>query len=217
MSPALHRKGLTEKQAEELFELIAKFAGYGFNKSHSTAYALIAYMTAYLKAHYPLEFMAALLSGDMDGRNFKKKDSLVEHLEDCRRMNVDVLGPDVNLSHADFSVHDGKIVFALAAIKGCGGAAGESIAQSRKTDGHYRSLFDFCERNDPAVVSRSAIESLIKAGAFDKLHPNRASLWESLDRAVQSGAAKLADLRAASGACSTKIRPAKPARRPVNR
>ena len=188
-------QGLTEKQAEELFELIAKFAGYGFNKSHSTAYALIAYMTAYLKAHYPLEFMAALLSGDMDGRNFKKKDSLVEHLEDCRRMNVEVLGPDVNLSHADFSVHDGKIAFALAAIKGCGSAAGESIAQSRKIDGSYRSLFDFCERNDPAVVSRSAIESLIKAGAFDKLHPNRASLRESLDRAVQSGAAKLADLR----------------------
>ncbi len=93
--------------------MIEKFAGYGFNKSHSTAYALIAYMTAYLKAHYPVEFMAALLSGDMPDRNFKKKDSLVEHLEDCRRMNIEVLPPDVNRSDADFTVHDGKIAFGL--------------------------------------------------------------------------------------------------------
>ncbi len=189
-------QGLTEKQAEELFELIAKFAGYGFNKSHSTAYALIAYMTAYLKAHHPLEFMAALLSGDIAGRNFKKKDSLVEHLEDCRRMDVPVVPPDVNLSEADFSVRDGNIVFALAAIKGCGGSAGDAIAAARKSAGPFRSLFDFCERCDPSVVNRTAIESLVKAGAFDKLHPNRAAVWQSLDRALQAGAAKLADLRA---------------------
>jgi DNA polymerase-3 subunit alpha len=192
------KQGLTEKQAGELFELIAKFAGYGFNKSHSTAYALIAYMTAYLKAHYPLEFMAALLSGDIDGRNFKKKDSLVEHLDDCRRMSLTVMPPDVNASHADFTVCDGKIVFALAAIKGCGGSAGHAIATARKTDGSFRSLFDFCQRCDPSVVNRTAVESLIKAGAFDLLpgHTNRAALWESLDRALQAGAAKLADLRA---------------------
>ena len=128
-------QGLSERQAAELFELIAKFAGYGFNKSHSTAYALIAYMTAYLKAHYPLEFMAALFAGDIDARNFKKKDSLVEHLEDCRRMGLEIVPPNVNLSAADFSVHDGKIAFALAAIKGCGGAAADAIvapAQSRR-------------------------------------------------------------------------------------
>jgi DNA polymerase-3 subunit alpha len=189
-------RGLNDSQADELFELIAKFAGYGFNKSHSTAYALIAYMTAYLKAHYSLEFMAALLSGDIDARNFKKKDSLVEHLEDCRRMGVEVMPPDVNLSQADFSVHDGKIVFALAAIKGCGGSAGQAIAENRKADGPFSGLFDFCERCDPSVVNRTALESLIKAGAFDKLHPNRAALWESLDRALQAGAAKLADLKA---------------------
>src|SRR5690606_20078801 len=158
----------------ELFGMIEKFAGYGFNKSHSTAYALIAYMTAYLKAHYPLEFMAALLSGDIAGRNFKKKDSLVEHLEDCRRMNLEVVPADVNLSEADFSVRDGKIVFALAAIKGCGGAAGEAISLARRMDGPFRSLFDFCERCDPSAVNRGAIESLIKAGAFDRLHANRA-------------------------------------------
>jgi DNA polymerase III subunit alpha len=192
------KQGLTEKQGEELFELIAKFAGYGFNKSHSTAYALIAYMTAYLKAHYPLEFMAALLSGDIDGRNFKKKDSLVEHLDDCRRMGLTVVPPDVNASYADFTVCDGKIVFALAAIKGCGGSAGEAIAAARNACGPFRSLFDFCQRCDPSVVNRTAVESLIKAGAFDLLpgHGKRASLWESLDRALQAGAAKLADLKA---------------------
>jgi DNA polymerase III subunit alpha len=191
-------QGLTDKQAEELFELIAKFAGYGFNKSHSTAYALIAYMTAYLKAHYPLEFMAALLSGDIDARNFKKKDSLVEHLDDCRRMGLSVVPPDVNASYADFTVADGKIMFALAAIKGCGGSAGQAIATARKADGPFRSLFDFCQRCDPSVVNRTAVESLIKAGAFDQLpgHSNRAALWDSLDRALQAGAAKLADLRA---------------------
>ncbi|MCC7087028.1 MAG: DNA polymerase III subunit alpha [Pirellulales bacterium] len=189
-------QGLTARQAEELFSLIEKFAGYGFNKSHSTAYALIAYMTAYLKAHYPLEFMAALLSGDIDGRNFKKKDSLVEHLEDCRRMNLEVMPPDVNTSEADSSVRDGKIVFALAAIKGCGGSAGEAIATARRLDGPFRSLFDFCERCDPSVVNRGAIESLIKAGAFDRLHANRNSVWQSLDRALQAGVAKLADRKA---------------------
>jgi DNA polymerase-3 subunit alpha len=140
--------------------------------------------------------MAALLSGDMDARNFKKKDSLVEHLEDCRRMGLEVTPPDVNKSSADFAVADGKIVFALAAIKGCGGAAGEAIAQARKTGGPFRSLFDVCERCDPSVLNRTAIESLVKAGAFDQLHANRASLWHSLDRAVQAGASRLADMRA---------------------
>jgi DNA polymerase III subunit alpha len=190
------QQGLTERQAEELFELIAKFAGYGFNKSHSTAYALIAYMTAYLKAHYPLEFMAALLAGDIDARNFKKKDSLVDHMEDCRRMGVEVVPPDVNQSQADFSVRDGKITFALSAIKGCGGAAGAAIAAARNSGGPFKSIFDFCERCDPSQVNRTAIESLIKAGAFDKLHSNRAATWQALDRALQAGAARLADRRA---------------------
>ena len=113
-------KGLSKNQAQELFGMIEKFAGYGFNKSHSTAYALIAYMTAYLKAHWPVEFMAALLSGDIAGRNFKKKDKLVEHLEDCRRMGIEVLAPDVNRAEGDFTVIDGKLQIGLAAIKGCG-------------------------------------------------------------------------------------------------
>ena len=95
-------------------------------------------MTAYLKAHYPVEFMAALLSGDIDGRNFKKKDSLVEHLEDCQRMDIEVVPPDVNRSDVDFTVADGKIHFGLAAIKGCGGAAAEAIVAARKAGGPFR-------------------------------------------------------------------------------
>ncbi len=112
--------------------MIEKFAGYGFNKSHSTAYALIAYQTAYLKAHYPVEFMAALLSGDIPGRNFKSKDSLVEHLEDCKRMGVEVVPPDVNSSCADFAVVAGKIPFGLSAIKACGSGAADAIVAARK-------------------------------------------------------------------------------------
>ena len=118
-------QGLTKKEADEFWYMITKFAGYGFNKSHSTAYALIAYQTAYLKAHYPVEFMAALLSGDIPGRNFKRKDSLVEHLEDCERMGIEVVPPSVNTSDVDFAVTDGRIFFGLSAIKGCGGSAAE--------------------------------------------------------------------------------------------
>ena len=188
-----HRKGLSEREAMELFGLIEKFAGYGFNKSHSTAYALIAYMTAYLKAHYPLEFMAALLSGGIPHRNFKKKDSLVEHLEDCRRMNIKVVDPDVNRADSDFTVADGEIVFGLSAIKGCGGNAAGGIVAARKKDGPFRSLFDFCARVDPAVANRTAIESLIKAGAFDSLGARRSQLFASVDRALQTGSAALAD------------------------
>jgi DNA polymerase III subunit alpha len=188
-------KGMTQKQAIELFEMIEKFAGYGFNKSHSTAYALIAYMTAYLKAHYPLEFMAALLSGDIAGRNFKKKDSLVEHLEDCRRMNIEAAPPDVNHSHGDFTVADSRIHVGFCAIKGCGAAAAAAIVEARRKDGPFRSLFDLCERVDGQQVGRGTIESLIKAGALDSLAPRRAQLMAVLERAVQAGAAVNADRR----------------------
>ncbi len=187
------KKGLTEAQAVNLFEMIEKFAGYGFNKSHSTAYALIAYMTAYLKAHYPVEFMAALLCGDIEGRNFKKKDSLVEHLEDCRRMNIEVVSPDVNTCSAEFAVADGKIYFGLSGIKGCGGSAATALAEERAKNGPYRDLFDFCGRLDSSTVNRTAIESLIKAGAFDKLGGHRAQWSAVLDKALQSAASVLAD------------------------
>ena len=186
-------QGLTKNEASELFGMIEKFAGYGFNKSHSTAYALIAYMTAYLKAHYPVEFMAALLSGDIQARNFKKKDSLVEHLEDCRRMEIDVVPPDVNRSHGDFTVVAGKTLFGLSAIKGCGGQAADAICAEREAGGPFRDLFDFCERCDPAGVNRTAIESLIKAGGFDSCGGRRAQWMAVLDKALQSGASALAD------------------------
>ena len=188
-------QGLARDEAMELFGLIEFFAGYGFNKSHSTAYALIAYMTAYLKAHFPVEFMAALLCGDMDGRNFKKKDSLVEHLEDCRRMQIEVLPPDVNRSQPDFTVADGKIAFGLAAIKGCGWPAAKAIADSRAADGPYKSIFDFCERLDPSVVNKASIESLVKAGAFDGTGGRRAQCMAVVEKAMQSGASALADRR----------------------
>jgi DNA polymerase III subunit alpha len=186
-------KGLEKKKAEDLFSMIEKFAGYGFNKSHSTAYALIAYQTAYLKAHYPVEFMAALLSGDIPGRNFKSKDSLVEHLEDCKRMGVEVVPPDVNTSDTDFAVVAGRIPFGLSAIKACGSGAADAIVAARKADGSFRSLFEFCERVDPQSCNRATIEALIKAGAFDSLGAKRAQLMAVIDRALQSGAAAAAD------------------------
>ena len=188
-------QGLDKKKAVELFEMIEKFAGYGFNKSHSTAYALIAYMTAYLKAHYSVEFMAALLSCDIPGRNFKNKDALVEHIEDCDRMDIEVVAPNVNLSEPDFAVSDGKILFGLSAIKSCGIPAAEAISVERKKDGPFTSLFDFTERVDPQICNRSSIETLIKAGAFDCLGGHRAQYLAVLDRALQAGAAAATDRR----------------------
>jgi DNA polymerase-3 subunit alpha len=193
-------QGFSRKESIDLFGLIEKFAGYGFNKSHSTAYALIAYQTAYLKAHYPAEFMAALLTGDIPGRNFKSKDALIEHLEDCRRMNIEVVPPDVNRSGVRFEVEksdDGnhRIHFALSAIKSCGGGAAESIVKERIANGPFANLFDFCERVDAKLVNRSTIETLIKAGAFDSTGARRSQLAAVLDRALQSGATALADRR----------------------
>jgi DNA polymerase-3 subunit alpha len=188
-------QGLKKAEAEEIFGLIEKFAGYGFNKSHSAAYAKIAYMTAYLKAHYPVEFMAALLSGDIPGRNYKTKDSLVEHIEDCRRMGIEVVPPDVNSSHADFAVAGGKICYGLTATKGCSAGAAAAIAASREKGGPFRDIFNFCERVDPAECSRSSIETLIKAGAFDSTGARRSQCMAVLERAYQHGTAAWQDKR----------------------
>ena len=185
--------GLKKQDAEDIWSLIQKFAGYGFNKSHSTAYALIAYQTAYLKAHYPVEFMAALLSSDITGRNFKHKDALVEHMEDCARMQITVVSPDVNQSCVDFAVADGKIIFAMSAIKGCGGSAAEAIVVARAKGGPFTDLFEFCERVDVQSCGRAAIETLIKAGAMDAFGSDRARLTAAIDKALQVGAAAMAD------------------------
>ncbi|MGI9519569.1 MAG: DNA polymerase III subunit alpha, partial [Pirellulaceae bacterium] len=187
--------GLPKKAAEEFWAMILKFAGYGFNKSHSTAYALIAFQTAYLKAHYPREFMAALLTGDIPHRNFVRKDSLVEHLEDCQRMGIEVVPPSVNSSGVKFRVTDDRIHFAMSAIKGCGSSAAEAIVHSRDQDGPFHDIFDFCERIESSLCNRSSIESLIRAGAMDSFGANRAQLLAVLDRALQSGAAAAADRR----------------------
>ena len=204
-------QGLKKSQAQELWEMILKFAGYGFNKSHSTAYALLAYQTAFLKAHYPTEFMAALLTGDTSGRNFSQKDSLVEHFEDCQRMKIEVVPPNVNLSRTKFSVDNGKIHFALSAVKGCGESASDAIVRTREDRGPFRDLFDFCERVESTSCSRAAIESLIKCGAMDCFGYRRSQLLGALDRALQSGAAALSDRRSGQRSLFGDIEESEPA------
>jgi len=158
-----------------------KFAGYGFNKSHSAAYALLSYQTAWLKAHYPAEFMAAVLSADMDNT-----DKVVGLIEDCHLQGVEVLPPDINQSIHHFSVPDDKsVLYGLGALKGVGEAALEGIVNERETNGPFADLYDFCRRNDTRKVNRRVMEALIKAGAMDSLGPNRASLIASLSNAVQ--------------------------------
>ncbi len=188
-------QGLSKKDAQDMWDMILKFAGYGFNKSHSTAYAAIAWQTAYLKAHYPVEFMAALLTGDIPGRNFTSKDSLVEHMEDCDKMGVEVVPPCINQSGVEFTVGENKIFFAMSAVKGCGTGACESIVAARDEKGPFKDIFDFCERVEAAKCGRATIESLIKAGAMDCFGAKRSQLSAVVDRAVQSGAAALADKR----------------------
>ncbi len=186
-------RGLGEETAREIFDLITYFGGYGFNKSHSAAYATIGYQTAYLKAHYTPEFMAALLSSEIEDGN--KRDIMVEHIDDARRLGVEVLPPDVNASEADFTVANGKIVFGLTAIKGVGRGAAEEVVRVRTAGGPYRDLFDFCERIDLKIVSRAAIERLIKAGALDQFG-RRSQLMHALPRAIQAANETQQDRRA---------------------
>jgi len=177
-------KGIPEDKAKHIFDLMAKFAGYGFNKSHSAAYALIAYQTAYLKAHYPAQFLAALLSCDVDNT-----DKVVKYISECRQNNIDVLPPDINESYNDFTVIKDRIRFGLAAVKNVGGAALDSIIEERKENGHFSSLSDFCNRIDGSKVNRKVIESLIKAGAFDSMECKRSQLMEALDHALEQAKA----------------------------
>jgi DNA polymerase-3 subunit alpha len=179
---AVERK-IDGQLAAEIFDLMAHFADYGFNKSHSAAYALVAYQTAYLKAHYPQEFMAALLSSVM-GTNEK----IGYYIEECRRMGIGVLPPDVNVSLRSFSVDDSAIRFGLAAVKNVGEAAILSLVAARNEGGRFSSLVDFCTRADMRVVNKRVMESLIKCGAFDSLGAKRSQLLAVLDRAVEVGA-----------------------------
>ena len=167
-------------KAEYIFDLMAKFAGYGFNKSHSAAYAYIAYQTAYLKAHYPSPFMAALLSLDMNNT-----DKVVLYINECKDHEIEVLPPDINESFKDFTVINDRIRFGLAAVKNVGGAALDSIIEVREKEGAYKSLEDFCCRVDGSRVNRRVIESLIKAGAFDSLGAKRSQHFAILDQALE--------------------------------
>src|SRR5438132_3756954 len=187
-------RGLDEATAREIFDLIIFFGGYGFNKSHSAAYALLGYQTAYLKAHYTPEFMAALLSSEIEDGN--KRDILVQHMEDARRLGVEVLPPDVNSSEVEFAVAGNKIVFGLTAIKGVGRGAAQEIVRARQERGPYRDLFDFCERVDLKLVPRAAIERLIKAGAFDCFKARRAQWMHVLPQALQAAGEIQHDRRA---------------------
>ncbi|MDR3183247.1 MAG: DNA polymerase III subunit alpha [Planctomycetaceae bacterium] len=187
------KNGLKADKADEIFELIIKFAGYGFNKSHSTAYALIAYMTAYLKAHYPVEFMASLLCSDISGRSFSSKDATAEHIEDCQRMDIDVIPPDINTSKPLYTIVDGKIVFALTAIKSCSERGSSKLVAEREANGRYTSLFNFCERLGNKTCNKAMMESLVKAGAFDSLGCKRSQLFAAVDAALKIGQSTAAD------------------------
>ena len=174
-------KGTSKQQAGNLFDLMEKFAGYGFNKSHAAAYALVAYQTAYLKAHHPAAFMAATLSGDLDNT-----DKVRTFYVDTLQQNIRVLSPDVNSSGYVFSpVDEATIAYGLGAIKGTGEAAIASIVKAREQS-PFKDLFDFCRRVDKRIVNRRTVEALIRAGAFDSLNDHRASLMASVDAALGS-------------------------------
>ncbi len=190
-------RGVSEATADDIFAKIVYFGGYGFNKSHTCAYAYLSYQTAYLKAHYPAEFMAALLSSEVDDGN--KRDVLVEHIADARRLGVDVLPPDVNASDTDFTVRGGKVVFGLVAIKGVGRGAAAEVERARGAGGPFKDLFDFCERVDPKTVTKAALEKLAKAGAFDSLGVHRALALHVLPRALQAASDRQNDRRVGQG------------------
>ena len=183
------KNGTLAKHAEELFDLMEKFASYGFNKSHAAAYALVAFQTAYLKAHYPAAFLAATMSADMNNT-----DSVHIFYDDCAGNGVEVMAPDINQSEFRFRpINEKQVLYGLGALKGSGESAIEVILEARKQDGPFKDLFDFCRRLDLRKVNRRVIESLIRAGAFDKLEPNRNALLAGVNLAIsaaeQSGAA----------------------------
>ncbi|MFA7534454.1 MAG: DNA polymerase III subunit alpha [Desulfuromonadales bacterium] len=169
------------KKAEAVFDLMAKFAEYGFNKSHSAAYALIAYQTAYLKAHYPVEFRAALLTEAMENT-----DKVIKNISEVRAMGIEVLPPDINASDRSFTVHDRSIRFGMGAVKGVGAAALESIIEVRREE-PFQSLHDFCERVDLRKVNKKVVEALVKCGAFDSLGGRRSQYMAILEDAMEMG------------------------------
>src|SRR6266542_3586873 len=170
------QRGYPPKKIENIFNLLAKFAEYGFPKAHSAAYALLAYQTAYLKTHYAVEFMAALLTS-VTGNT----DDVVKYINECREMGIAVEPPDINVSDANFTPHGPAIRFGLAAVKNVGHNAIESIVAARKDLGRFKSIYEFCEKVDLRLLNKRVLESLIKSGAMDSLG-RRAQLMAVLDK-----------------------------------
>ena len=174
-----HKNGYPPKKIEKIFDLMAQFAGYGFNKSHSAAYALLAYHTAYLKTHFPIEFMAALLTS-VTGST----DDVVKYINECREMGIAVEPPDIHVSAANFTPHENAIRFGLAAVKNVGGNAIESIVAARTQIQTFQSIYEFCEKVDLRLLNKRVLESLIKSGAMDCLG-RRSQLMMVLDKAIE--------------------------------
>nr|VFJ44116.1 MAG: DNA polymerase III, alpha subunit [Candidatus Kentron sp. DK] len=175
-------RGVAENTATEIFDLMEKFAGYGFNKSHSAAYALIAYQTAWLKAHYPAAFMAAVLSAEMD-----KTEKVVASIDECRSLGLAILPPDINRCEFQFTVHDeGAIRYGLGAVKGAGEAALQGMLAERKEHGPFTDIFDLCRRVDTRRMNRRVLDALTRAGALDSLGPSRVTVFHSLDTAIRA-------------------------------
>ncbi len=182
-------RGVDEKTATHIFDLMEKFAGYGFNKSHSAAYALVSYQTAWLKAHYPAAFMAAVISSDMDNT-----DKVVTFIDECRDMGLEVIPPDINRCQHRFTITDDKtILYGLGAIKGVGEAVIEAVVEAREKGGPFSDLFDFCQRIDLKKANRRVLETLIRSGAMDRLGPNRATLMDALPDAIRIAEQRLRD------------------------
>jgi len=179
---------IPDKTANEIFDLMEKFAAYGFNKSHSAAYALISYYTAFLKAHFPVEFMAALISSELSNA-----DKVYTYINSCRDLDIEVLPPDIQTSRRRFSVQHGKIVFGLGGVKNVGDEAVNEIVREREANGPYKDLVDFCTRVNLKRVSKRVIEYLIKSGAMDSLGCTRAGLFAAMGRAVSMGQKKAKD------------------------
>jgi DNA polymerase III subunit alpha len=177
-------QGIDPDLAMKIFDLVEKFAGYGFNKSHSAAYALVSYHTLWLKTHFPSEFMAAVLTADM-----QNTDKVVIIVEECRRMELDLVLPDVNVSEYTFTVDESdRVVYGLGAIKGLGEGPIESVIEARGEGGSFSSLFDFCDRVDLKKVNKRALEALIRSGAMDKIGPSRGRMMASIEEAVRRAA-----------------------------
>ncbi|MGP9686142.1 DNA polymerase III subunit alpha [Halomonas sp. AOP25-F1-15] len=176
--------GIDKNLAGNIFDLVEKFAGYGFNKSHSAAYALVSYQTAWLKAHYPGPFMAAVMSTEMDNL-----DKVVPLIEECRNLKLTVTPPDVNVGGYKFTVDtDARVVYGLGAIRGVGEGPIGAIVDARKADGPFKDIFDFCRRMDPKRMNKRTLEALIRSGALDTIGPNRAVLFAAMEDALKAAA-----------------------------